>query len=368
MTPSSHPHKQPILILLLIIILASPAFTQITHTISDCTDADQVLCKKDCTTTVIRCTGPGSGIEFTIQGSGLIKCSTRYNDGSSEPSFILSTACTPGTAPAGVQAATPRICAVKDNATTPEIEAQFAETVRVIENQRQFGQFASSISGVFNVYFHVVYPSEGHVAKLSAQTIQRQIDVLNSDYRTYKFQVAQVIYYRNPTWFDWVNQDSTGMNYQTQMKQQTRKGDKRDLNVWSVGFTKYRSILGYSTFPQDYKYYPWNDGVVIHYASVPGGSIGNYNLGRTLTHEAGHWLGLLHTFQGGCYGSGDGVDDTPFEASGASGCPIGRNTCPTQPGNDPVRNFMDYSYDSCMNEFTQGQYYRMAAAIAMYRT
>jgi len=84
---------------------------------------------------------------------------------------------------------------------------------------------------------------------------------------------------------------------------------------------------------------------MVRHSTVTGGPREHYNLGRTLTHEVGHWLGLFHTFevnskssgiqfnlmvsQGGCdNGVGDNIADTPPQASGSEGCPVGRDSCP----------------------------------------
>jgi Pregnancy-associated plasma protein-A len=91
-----------------------------------------------------------------------------------------------------------------------------------------------------------------------------------------------------------------------------------------------------------------------------------FSLGKTATHETGHWLGLLHTFQGGCNNKGDCVAATPDERFPASGSPEGLDTCPA-PGNDPIHNYMDYSDDSCYDQFTQGQAERMHNFYAYFR-
>lgn len=92
------------------------------------------------------------------------------------------------------------------------------------------------------------------------------------------------------------------------------------------------------------------DGCHVSTGTMPG-SQGQWNApsdnkGKTATHEVGHWFGLHHTFEGNsCDGTGDMIDDTPAEsiATSPGTCPIGKDSCPDQPGVDPIHNYMDYA-------------------------
>jgi len=159
--------------------------------------------------------------------------------------------------------------------------------------------------------------------------ITSQISVLNKDYSGtgLSFKLMNTTRTQNATWFNRVAPDSPE---QTAMKNALRVGPASALNLYTVGFTTGdgEGLLGYATFPYDYPSNPKDDGVVILYRSLPGGDFSPYNLGRTSTHEVGHWVGLYHTFQGGCSATGDSVSDTPPEGSPAYGCPASRDSCP----------------------------------------
>jgi hypothetical protein len=153
------------------------------------------------------------------------------------------------------------------------------------------------------------------------------------------------------------------------MKQTLHQGGNNALNLYSTTAGAY---LGWAFLP-DIVTKPgqaYLDGIVIDWESMPGTSTtyaGRYDQGETVTHEVGHWLNLEHTFYGGCNAKGDFVADTPAQRSPSSGCPIGNDTCPADPGLDPIHNYMDYSYDSCYTEFTAGQAQRMHDAWLFYR-
>ena len=221
--------------------------------------------------------------------------------------------------------------------------------------------------GVISVYWHTITNSSGAGALTSSQ-IASQITVLNNAYAStgWSFVLAGTDTTPNNTWYT----VAYGSSAETQMKTTLRKGTKRDLNIYAANIGG--GLLGWATFPSSVSTQLAKDGVVLLTASLPGGTAAPYNLGDTATHEVGHWMGLYHTFQGGCKtgtNGGDLVADTAAEKSAAYGCPTGRDTCTGSrfPGVDPITNFMDYTDDACMFQFTSGQDARMDAQFTTYR-
>jgi hypothetical protein len=253
-----------------------------------------------------------------------------------------------------------RFCATDHNPQKiAAAEIDFAERLEKMRDNPG----VDATGGTINVYFHVINKGTGIAnGDISATMINNQMSVLNDAFRDWgwTFSLVSTDRTNNSTWYNGCYGSS-----ETAMKNALRRGTADDLNIYTCNPSG--GILGYATFPSSYSSAPLKDGVVLLYSSLPGGSAAPYNLGDTGTHEVGHWMGLYHTFQGGCNGNGDYVSDTPAERSAAYGCPSGRNTCTNKPGLDPIENFMDYTDDSCMFKFSGGQDARMDAQFTSYR-
>lgn len=226
---------------------------------------------------------------------------------------------------------------------------------------------ADAVSGgAINVYVHVISNSSG-AGNVSDAAINEQINVLQAAYAGggWSFNHVGTTRTVNDAWYTM----AYGSTAESQAKNALRQGTADDLNIYIAGIGG--GLLGWATFPWDYSAKPKMDGVVVLNSSLPGGSAAPYNLGDTGTHEVGHWMGLYHTFQGGCAKNGstggDLVSDTAAERSPAYGCPTGRDSCKSLTGKDPITNFMDYTDDACMNTFSSGQFARIASSWSAYR-
>ncbi len=270
---------------------------------------------------------------------------------SSQADFILS----------GARCATPEV----DITERVGIESRFATSARAAR---------APGSVTIPVYVHVINKGAGIAnGDVPQSQIDAQIQILNVGFTgsyngqtfgadtPFRFQLAGVTRTTNANWYA---NCAPGSAAEIEMKGQLRQGGAETLNLYTCNPAG--GLLGWATFPWWYGSDPSDDGVVVLYSSLPGGTATPYNLGDTGTHEVGHWLGLYHTFQGGCSQTNDGVPDTPAEQTPASGCPVGRNTC-SAPGNDPIFNFMDYSDDRCMFQFTPWQSFRMDVAHGLFR-
>jgi hypothetical protein len=263
------------------------------------------------------------------------------------------------------------------------------------ESEATMSELAGNTSNKTNavitipVVVHVVYNTP--TQNISETQIREQIRVLNEDYRKrnadtlasthafysfigdaeYEFCLATTDPSGNPTngitrTFTTTTGFDADVNFGSDVKFNITGGrdnwnPNQYLNVWVCNLIN--GTLGYATFPDELAMFPEEDGVVIGYTyfSRVGTSVAPYNKGRTLTHETGHWLGLLHPCEMSC--DDDFVSDTKPCQELNYGCPTfphnPNNACGGDANGEMFMNFMEYVDDACMNMFTKGQVTRM---------
>lgn len=247
---------------------------------------------------------------------------------------------------------------VSPDAFAPGLENAF----RQFQARRPTAKFVVDPAQV-NLVFHIL-GGPGLEGNVSESVLLAQVSRLDAAFRPagLRFNVAEIRRYPDSAYFEGGCFPTTEKGIR--MKSELAVDPARFVNIYTCRLAL-PHIAGYGTLPNEYPEGDHQHGVIIDYGTLPG-SAPPLDLGHTLVHELGHYFGLFHTFQGGCAEPGDGVADTPAEASAAYGCQVGRDTCPGA-GTDPIDNFMNYSDDSCTNHFTPLQGVRMQASIAAFR-
>ena len=278
------------------------------------------------------------------------------------------------------------------------IEKQISDAINpqtVIEelNALKNNDFIPTKAGVIikiPVVFHIIHNGDevGDNENISDSIVLEQIKRLNTDFRAFNADTANIPNEFKPFLADCeiefclakkdVNNDFTSgitrhfynnnnhlENFiNTTIKPATVWDRNNYLNIWSVMLTN-NSVNGYAT-PPFTSTNILEDGIVLNYTKV-GNDIAN-DIGRTLTHEVGHWLGLMHIWgddSGACTGD-DGINDTPNQADAYQNCPSGiPNSCGS---NDMYINYMDYTDADCAFMFTQDQKTRMHSVLNGFRS
>ena len=263
--------------------------------------------------------------------------------------------------------------------TRKEAAAQEAQGRRILARSGVQTRARPNGSVTIRVHFHGVTDRAGHGFVTKAR-FKRQIKVLNKAFSghtgpkavntPFRFRLASIDRTKNRRWYNADPLTKRGIKLHRKMQRALHIGDALDLNIYTVSMGPF-GLLGYAYLPTNYRRFPKLDGVVLLSGSLPGGNASSgpgavFNQGDTATHEIGHWLNLYHTFQGSCSRLNDYVTDTPAQVAGNNVivCNPRLDTCRPhgKRSRDPVRNFMNYTDDVCLNQFTWGQRDRMNSA------
>ena len=229
---------------------------------------------------------------------------------------------------------------------------------------RQPAKFATEASSSwktieFPTFFHIIH--SGPNGKVPESKVDQQLALLNAAFNDARivFVKAGFEYVDNDAWFGL----DLGSSQEHEAKLKLCRDPDKSLNFYIADLQRSPpGANGYARQPWEFEEAPQMDGIVVHYAWLPGAPR-PFNRGGVAIHETGHWVGLHHTFENGCNPPGDGVDDTPYQAFASNRDCVVRCSCPPDPGPDPIDNFMDYSSDDCRQRFTPGQFWRIREVV-----
>ncbi len=280
------------------------------------------------------------------------------------------------------------------NSSDYEIKMQRFEQwmkTKTLQKQSPFRTLADGEIYKIPVVVHVIHNGEaiGQGANIPMEQIEDQIRVLNEDFRRLNpdttntpdmfkpaaadMEIEFVLALQDPdglptdgvervqgTKSNWTMSDGS------QMKSLSYWPSQDYFNIWVASLAN--DLIGYAEFPrsdldglENVPNRPLQDGIVVDYQHF--GSVGNItsgSLGRTTTHEVGHFLGLLHIWGDGGCGEDDFCNDTPDADASTRGCPSDKTSCGSL---DMIQNYMDYTADNCMNLFTLDQKARMRTVL-----
>jgi len=291
-----------------------------------------------------------------------------------------------------------------DRGSASDFEKWMAKRLKEKHNRKANGKKSTGFNSnqviTLPIIFHIIHNGEttGATPNIDAQYINAQLQQLNQDFANLsgstqnvaadtkvQFCLAQIDPSGNclaEAGINRINRNNLSFTappydqayFESQIKPATQWNPNQYYNVWTAELVT--GLFGFAQLPeaaslagvQSGNGSAATDGTVVQYQKIgsktlPFSSGAPYNMGRTLTHETGHWLGLIHIWGDGPCGIDDFCQDTPRQSFSSAGCPSGVDSCPSDPGNDMYENYMDYSNDICMNTFTADQANRISVVM-----